>query len=404
MVVSTFAIGVLAAPLFYLGFADAILTCLFFNLIGIMPVCYFSTFGPRFGLRQMVLSRFWFGWWGVKLIAIFNVLACIGWSSANSIVGAQLLNAVNNDVPGWAGILIIAVCTFAVTLFGYKVVHAYEFWVWIPSGIVWLIVLGVFAHSGDFVNVPWEVGTSEMGGVLSFGAVVFGFATGWTSYAADYTVYQPATQSRTKVFFWTWLGLIVPLLFLEFLGIAVMTATSANGGDNIYQTGYEASGVGGLLGAVLFPPLGRFGQFCLVILALTIIANNCPNIYSVALTVQVLGRWTQRIPRFIWTFVGTLAYIAIGIAGYSHFEEVLDNFMNFIGYWLAIYEGIALVDHFVFKRGMNGYIAEHYDHPEKLPPGIAAVGAFCFGVAGMITGMSQVSHSFRPSTFPMIIY
>lgn len=389
MVVSSFAIGVLALPLFYLGFADAILVCLFFNLLGILPVCFFSTFGPRFGLRQMVLSRFWFGWYGVKLIAIFNVLACIGWSSANSIVGAQLINAVNNDVPGWAGILIIAVCTFIVTLFGYKVVHIYEFWSWIPTFIIFLIVLGTFAHSGAFVNLPWAVGTSELGGVLSFGATVFGFATGWTSYAADYTVYQPSTQSRRKVFLWTWLGLIFPLLFVEMLGIAVMTATTINDGDNRYVDGYNQSGVGGLLAAVLFPPLGRFGQFCLVILALSIIANNCPNIYSVALTVQVLGRWTQRIPRFIWTLVATAVYIAVAIPGYSHFETVLENFMNFIGYWLAIYEGISLTDHFVFKRGFGGYNPEHYDHPEKLPPGVAAVGAFCFGVAGMITGMSQ---------------
>jgi hypothetical protein len=67
MVVSSFAIGLLAQSLFFLGFVDAVLVCLFFNLIGILPVCYFSTFGPRFGLRQMVLSRFWFGWHGVKL-------------------------------------------------------------------------------------------------------------------------------------------------------------------------------------------------------------------------------------------------------------------------------------------------------------------------------------------------
>jgi len=390
MVVSSFAIGVLAQPLFFLGFADAILVTIFFNLLGIFTVCFFSTFGPRFGLRQMVLSRFWFGWWGVRLIAIFNVLACIGWSAANSIVGAQLINAVNNDVPGFAGIIIIAVCTFFVTLFGYKVVHIYEFWSWIPTFIVFLIVLGIFAHSGDFINIPWQTGTSELGGVLSFGATVFGFATGWTSYAADYTVYQPSNQSRRKVFFWTWLGLIFPLLFVEMLGIAVMTATTANGGNNRYADGYTASGVGGLLAAVLFPPLGRFGQFCLVVLALSIIANNCPNIYSVSLTVQVLGRWTQRVPRFIWTLVGTAVYIAIAIPGYSHFEEVLENFMNFIAYWLAIYSGIALTDHFVFKRGIGGYIPEHYDQPDKLPPGIAAVGAFCFGVAGMVTGMSQV--------------
>ncbi|PSK60288.1 Purine-cytosine permease fcyB [Elsinoe australis] len=389
LVISAFALGLLAKEVFYLGFVDAILTCLFFNMIGIMPVCYFSTFGPKFGLRQMVLSRFWYGWWGVKLIAIFNVLACLGWSSVNSIVGAQLLHAVNSDVPGFAGIIIIAVATFIVTLFGYKVVHAYEFWSWIPTLIIFFIVLGVFAHSGAFINIPMGVGTSELGSVLSFGATIFGFATGWAPYAADYTCYQPSTQSRRKVFAWTYAGLIFPLCFCEFLGIAIMTATSANDGQNPYQEGLTASGTGGLLAAVLRPTLGRFGDFCLVILALSIIANNCPNIYSFALTVQVFGKWTQRVPRFIWTGVGTAIYIAIAIPGYSHFFEVLDSFMVFIGYWLAIYEGVSLTDHFFFKRGFAGYRPEHYDQPEKLPPGIAAVSAFCIGIVGMVLGMSQ---------------
>lgn len=120
-VVSSFAIGVLGHTLFGLGFVDSILVILFFNLIGILPVCFFSTFGPAFGLRQMVLSRFFFGYHGVKLIAIFNILACIGWSSVNVIVGAQLLHAVNGNVPGWAGIIIIAICTLFITVFGYKV-------------------------------------------------------------------------------------------------------------------------------------------------------------------------------------------------------------------------------------------------------------------------------------------
>jgi purine-cytosine permease-like protein len=106
--------------------------------------------------------------------------------------------------------------------------------------------------------------------------------------------------------------------------------------------------------------------------------------------VQVLARWTARIPRFLWTAVGTAVYIAIAIPGYSHFETILENFMLFIGYWLAIYEGISLSDHFVFKRGMTGYVPEHYDMPGKLPPGVAAVFAFCMGICGMVLGMSQV--------------
>ncbi|KAI9717877.1 MAG: hypothetical protein M1812_004404 [Candelaria pacifica] len=406
MVVSSFAIGALAIPVFKLGFVDAILTVLFINLLAIQPVCFFSIFGPKFGLRQMVLSRFYFGFYGVKLsrspedmpqgkwpgltpvalVAVFNILACVGWSSVNVIVGAQLLNAVNNDVPGYAGIIIIAACTFIVTCFGYKIVHAYEFWTWIPCFIIFLIVLGEFAHSGKFSNLPMGVGNSEAGSVLSFAASVYGFGTGWTSYAADYTVYQPANTSPIKVYFWVFAGLIFPLLFTEMLGIAVMTASMATPS---YADGYEKSGIGGLLAAVLFPPLGRFGQFCLVILALSIIGNNCPNIYSVTFSLQVMGRWTQMIPRFVWTLVGTCVYIAIAIPGYSHFESVLENFMLVIGYWLAIYEGISLSEHFVYKRGMAGYDITIFESPSKLPPGIAAIAAFCFGVFGAIMGMAQ---------------
>ena len=67
MVVSSFAIGALAVPVFDLGFVDSLLTIFFINCLGITPVAFFSTFGPRFGLRQMVLSRYFFGFYGVKL-------------------------------------------------------------------------------------------------------------------------------------------------------------------------------------------------------------------------------------------------------------------------------------------------------------------------------------------------
>jgi NCS1 nucleoside transporter family len=319
-------------------------------------------------------------------VAIFNILACIGWSAVNVIVGAQLFNAVNSNMPGWAGILVIAAATFLVTLFGYKLVHTYERYSWIPCLIIFLIILGEFAHSGQFYNIPMGVGTSEAGAVLSFAASVFGFATGWTSYAADYTVYQPVNRSRTSVFLWTFIGLAFPLLFTEMLGAAVITAY-ANNTD--YQNAYNNQHIGGLLAQVL-SPLGGFGSFCLVILALSIIANNCPNIYSVSLSLQLLARQSARIPRFIWTFIGTVIYVAIAIPGYDHFESVLENFMLIIAYWLAIYEGISLSEHIIYKRGFSGYRPEHYLDASKLPPGIAAMIAFCFGVMGAILGMSQV--------------
>lgn len=198
-------------------------------------------------------------------------------------------------------------------------------------------------------------------------------------------VYQPETRSGRPIFWWTFSGLFFSLVFTELLGAAVMTASVL---DSDFADAYDTNHIGGVLAMVLVPPLGAFGRFCLAVLALSIVANNCPNIYSVSLSLQVLARQTQRIPRFVWPAVATAVYVAISVPGYSRFEEVLENFMLLIGYWLAVYEGIALTEHFVFRR-TSGYAVEDYATPGKLPPGYSALCAFLFGAMGAVLGMAQ---------------
>lgn len=326
----------------------------------------------------------------------------------NSIVGAQVFHAVNSDVPGWAGVIVIAAGTGIITLFGYNIVHHYQRWSWIPSFIIFLIVLGEFAHSGRFRNLGTRPGSSTAGGVTSFAAAVFGSSTGWSTYAADYTVYMPPTTSRKKVFAYTFAGLCFPIIFLQVLGAAVGTATVDN---TDFAAAYESAGIGGLLGAVLVPPLSRFGQFCMVVLALGIIANNCPNQYSISLNLQILSAKTQVVPRFIWTILSVIVFAALAIAGYGDFESFLRNFMlvmvsdrriyhlaHFLvklidqpqGYWVAIYESISLTEHFVFLGGLKGYDAEQWTHSKTFPPGFASSVAASFGVLGAVLGMAQV--------------
>lgn len=58
------------------------------------------------------------------------------------------------------------------------------------------------------------------------------------------------------------------------------------------------------------------------------------------------------------------------------------------GYWLAIYEGISLTEHFYFKQ--RKYDISIWNNAQLLPPGMAAVLAFFFGVFGAVMGMAQV--------------
>jgi purine-cytosine permease-like protein len=43
----------------------------------------------------------------------------------------------------------------------------------------------------------------------------------------------------------------------------------------------------------------------------------------------------------------------------------------------------------VFKRGLIGYDVLIYDQAQRLPPGLAAIASFVFGVVGAILGMTQ---------------
>lgn len=385
--VSSFAIGVLGISLFETGFWDGVATVIFFNMISILPVCYYSTFGSKLGLRQMVLSRFSFGILGTPLVAALNVLACIGWSASNAIVGAQILKAINSNFPLWGGILLITVLTGIITIFGYKIVHMYEKISWLPSIIVFFVLIAGISQSGEFVNIPMGVGATEAGAVLSFGAAIYGFGTGWTSYAADYTIFMNKSVKSWKIFGITYIGLFFPLVFCEIVGLAAGTLIMSTN-TTIYSEAYDDNSVGGLTGQILSRYNGG-GKFCLVILALSVIANNVPNNYSGALSAQTITPWFGKLPRYVWNIFITIVILAVGIPAAHHFALFFENLLNVLAYWLAIYAIVLLEEHLIFRKGFSGYNVEDWNTYSKLPLGIAALFALGAGVAGMVIGMEQ---------------
>ncbi|KZT12599.1 uncharacterized protein LAESUDRAFT_7689 [Laetiporus sulphureus 93-53] len=388
MTTSTFSLGCLGQSIFYLGLRDATLTIIFFNLLCTLPVAYFSTWGPKLGLRQLTLSRFSFGYWTSLIPIVLNCIACVGWSVVNSIVGAQALRAVStsHQIPTAAAIIVIAIGTIAVSFMGYRVVHLYEQYSWIPVAVIFIIYLGQIARFCD--SGPWGgTGPTEAANVLSFGAAVAGFSLGWTSLAADYTVRMPENISSYKVFFWTYLGLNIPLILVETLGAAAMTTLAAK---STWEDAYNENSVGGLIGAGLTGPMHGFGGFLLVIISLSIIANNIPNIYSLALTFQNIHPYAQAIPRVFIVLIGSAVYIVLAIVGASHFESWLDTLLTILSYWLAIFSTILIEEHLIFRKGRwSNYEPDDYNNFRKLPLGIASFISLGCGVGGAVLGMAQ---------------
>ncbi|KAK9360077.1 hypothetical protein V1504DRAFT_434115 [Lipomyces starkeyi] len=267
MVLSPVAIGALGISIFRMTFWDSTLMIIFFTIFGTIPVAFYSLFGPEFGLRKMIISRFWFGYHGVKIFAILNVIGCIVWSALSTVNAASILHSINGGgLPTWAGMLIVATGTMFLTLFALR------------------------------FSVPQQAGR----------------------HMQVTTVYQKK--------FWSILSCV---------------------------------------------------------LALSTIAVNCANIYSIAFSIQAISHYFAIVPRTVWTFLGVCAFYGISVGAYYNFESYMDNFMNIIGYWLCIYEPISLPENFWFRGGFSGYNVEDITHPERLPPGYSTLFSFCCGVAGI---------------------
>ncbi|KXS17723.1 hypothetical protein M427DRAFT_144151 [Gonapodya prolifera JEL478] len=391
MCLSTLATGALGIGLFGLSLTQGIACVVIVNALCCAVTAYFSTFGPRLGMRQMIVTRYSFGYYPTKFVALLNGISCIGWSMVNSIVGGLLLESLSDGkLPAWGGIILLAGLTVLVGIFGYQWVHAYERVAFLPLLIVFLIILGKAAPY--ITNVPSlsEDTLGSAGSILSFIGTIIGFAIGWSGYAADYNCNMPEDSNVYLVGFYTFVGLYVPFTLLEIIGLLVVSTTASN---DALALAYQ-SGTANLVNE-LVKPLGGFGTFCMVLLALSTIANNIPNDYSLGLCIQVVGpAWFLKIKRHWWTLIGSIIYVVVACVGANNFESTLENFLLIVGYWGSIYwvrflpnSAIVLTEE-AFRWGK--YDVHAWNNPDKLPLGISASLALACGAIGAILGMAQV--------------
>lgn len=384
-------LGMLGPAVYYLGFVDASLCAVFGQLIGSLPVAYFAMYGPKTGNRTLVTARYTMGWWPVKLVVVLNIIVLLGYALIDCVVAGQILSAVStSNISVDVGIVIVAVLTWLVTTFGYQVFHYYERYAWAPQLIVLCILAGVAGPRFDVSTVSEGDATTVIGNRLSFFSLCLSAAITYAGGASDYFVYYPETTRGRYVFGITMIGLSLSFTFAFIIGIGLASGiASIPAWSDAYSTSQGALIVAG------FAPLGTFGSFCGVIVALGLIANMIPPTYSSGVDVQILGRYAAKIPRVVWNTLGVIVYFVCAIAGQAHLSEIFTNFLALMGYWVSIWVAITLEDHFLFRRWHIEHAQTKVDWTiwnvrEKLPVGAAALTAFLVGWVGAILCMAQV--------------
>ncbi|KAL1850022.1 Vitamin B6 transporter [Paecilomyces lecythidis] len=309
----------------------------------------------------------------------------LGYGLVDTVVAGQMLSAVNGKGMSIAvGIVISAVITWVVTLFGMQWFHAFERWAFIPQVMGLLLLIGCAGPHFDTTTPSAGSSTVITANRLSYVFLCASGPIGWAPAAADFYVYFSPTVSRWTTFSLTAVGLCSAKLFVTLLGIGLGSGLTKN---PAWAAAFDIST--GALYVESLAPLTTFGKIFATIFSLGMVANNIPGTYSAALSFQTLSPWAEKIPRVIWCTIAVVIYTVCAVVGQSHFLTIFLNFLALIGYWVIIWVVMTAVEQVIFRR-KRGYDWTAWDTPQELPVGVAALISFLIGWAGAILCMDQV--------------
>ncbi|KAF2760057.1 hypothetical protein EJ05DRAFT_492481 [Pseudovirgaria hyperparasitica] len=378
--------GILGTATYGLSLRDASLVIIFFSLLTAIPVSYFSTLGPKLGLRQMIISRYSWGRYLVSVPVVLNLATLIGFCIITDVLGGGILSAASDDSSmSWnVGIVIVGLLSLVISVFGYRVLHYYERFAWIAALICLIITAGI---GGKHMSIQTDVPPASAQAVLSFGGLIAGYFVPWAALGSDFTVYMRPNAPPVRIFMYTYAGLLLPSIPIFILGAAIGGAAPNN---STWAAAQETGSIGLILAAIL-DPVGRFGKFLLVVLAFSIIANLAGTMYAIALNFQASVPWLARIPRFYFNIVTTILMIPLSVEAAKKFFVNVENFVGVIGFWSSSWTATVLCEHLLFRQSRpENYPQASWNVASKLPLGLAALLSSALSFALIIPGMSQV--------------
>jgi NCS1 family nucleobase:cation symporter-1 len=334
---ATVFVGFIGVAFFGLGFWQAIAAIVLGNALGAATQGILSTWGPREGLAQLVLSRTAFGLRGNILPAAINtIMAGLGWFAVNSVSGAFAL-ATLTGMPIWLALIIIVVLEVVLAFVGHDLVQVFERYASIVLGVIFIIAtIAIFANP----QVGGGIGHAAFtfGGFTLTAAAAFGYAAGWNPYASDYTRYLPKNVSPVKT------GLAAALG--NFVSCTVLMAAGA--ASALIVAPKDASPTD----AFVHGMPGWVATITLLAIAVGAIAANALNIYSGSMSFLAAGikiRFSLRRAIIAIGF-GILGFVIALISILTNVTENYENFLLVIAYWIAPWLGVVLVDR-LLRRG-----------------------------------------------------
>jgi len=372
------ALGALGIVL-KLGLLETIAVIVVGNIVGCAIFAAFTVMGHKTGVNQMVLCRSAFGRRGAYLPSALMFLMTLGWIGVNTYFPVKIAVAILGQFgmsDSWATNLVVVtvvmVLQVLIGLYGFYAIRTFEKYT-VPVTAAIMVLMSILAWSRPGV-VNWGLTSSLPPGAhlamlsLLMTAIGVGWGISWVTWASDYSRFVPRTESSASVFWYSYVGMFVPTVWLAILGATVASVT---------QDTDPAKMVSAVFG----------GTMSLLVLLMVLhgpIATNILNVYSAALAALSMGiRLSRTAMALIAGVVGYL--VTIYFVFQPSFAKAFDNWMISLLLWMSPWAGVVLADFFVRRRGHID-VAELYREPERSTYGDVNWGAIAAFAAGLIAG------------------
>lgn len=331
---ATVYIGVISVLFFGLSFWEATAALLLGTGLGAVTHGVLSLDGPRFGVPQMAIGRFAFGYRGNLLPSGVNALvAGVGWFAVNSVSAAFALNTLTGLRP-LPALLIVVAAEIVIGFIGHNFVHAFEKYAFPALAVIFLLAgVWTFKEAGDLGSGAG----GGIGGFLLAFSTAWGYTAGWNPGASDYSRYLPRTASRLRTVVYPAVGLFVSIAVVSVIGAASATIVAP---ENATPTAAFTGHLPGWL-----------SDLVLLAIILGAVSANALNVYSSAMSVTSLGlRLPAWLGRSMIVVLCGLAGTGAAWASLADAGHAYEAFLLVIAYWVGPWLGVVLVERWLRAR------------------------------------------------------
>jgi purine-cytosine permease-like protein len=327
----------------------------------------------------MVLSRSSFGVRGAVLPSILMFLMTLGWIGVNTYFPVKISMAILGQfgIPDtWlieiVIMTVVMVLQVVIGVYGFYAIRTFEKYT-VPPTIAVMVLMSVLAWTRPGV-VNWDLTTSLPPGAhlamltLLMTAIGVGWGISWVTWASDYSRFVPKSVPSRTVFWYSYVGMLVPSVWLAALGATIASTTLDTD---------PAKMVSAVFG----------GPTSILVLLMVLhgpIATNILNVYSATLAALSAGLKFSR----------TGLAVIVGIAGYlvtiyfifaPSFAKAFDNWMISLLMWMSPWAGVVLADFYIKRKGQID-VAQLYRSPETSAYGDINWSGVIGFLAGLVAG------------------